>query len=59
MKDGDPLELGGIAREIQGIADELQARREARRSVAFYGVAYDLRRCDGAASYGYSPCLSR
>jgi hypothetical protein len=31
MEDGDPLELGEIAREIQGIADELRARREARR----------------------------
>ena len=30
MEAGDPLELGEIAREIQGIADELAARREAK-----------------------------
>ena len=30
MEAEDPLELGEIAREIQQIADELQARREAR-----------------------------
>jgi hypothetical protein len=30
MEAGDPLELSEIAREIQGIADELQARREAK-----------------------------
>jgi hypothetical protein len=29
---GDPLELDGIAREIQGIADELRARRDAREA---------------------------
>ena len=27
MESGDPLELGAIAQEIQGIADELAARR--------------------------------
>ena len=27
---GDPLDLSDIAREIQGIADELPARREAK-----------------------------
>lgn len=30
MEAADPLELSEIAREIQGIADELQARREAK-----------------------------
>jgi hypothetical protein len=30
MEAADPLELGDIAREIQGIADELAARREAK-----------------------------
>ena len=30
METADPLELGEIAREIQGIADELAARREAK-----------------------------
>ena len=30
MESDDPLELGEIAREIQGIADELAARREAK-----------------------------
>lgn len=30
----DPLELGPIAQEIQGIEDELQARREGRPSAA-------------------------
>jgi hypothetical protein len=30
MEAGDPLELGPVAREIQQIADELRARREAR-----------------------------
>ena len=30
MEADDPLELGDIAREIQGIADELAARREAK-----------------------------
>ena len=29
MESGDPLELGAIAAEIQGIADELAARRVA------------------------------
>ena len=30
MEADDPLELSDIAREIQGIADELAARREAK-----------------------------
>ena len=30
MEAGDPLEMSDIAREIQGIADELAARREAK-----------------------------
>jgi len=30
METGDPLELDDIAQEIQGIADELRARREAK-----------------------------
>jgi hypothetical protein len=30
MEAGDPLELSDVAREIQEIADELQARREAK-----------------------------
>lgn len=30
MESDDPLELSDIAREIQGIADELAARREAK-----------------------------
>jgi hypothetical protein len=30
MEGADPLELGAIAAEIQGIADELAARRDAR-----------------------------
>jgi hypothetical protein len=30
MEAEDPLELSDIAREIQGIADELAARREAK-----------------------------
>ena len=30
MEADDPLELGPIAREIQEIADELSARREAK-----------------------------
>jgi hypothetical protein len=32
MDASDPLELDDIAREIQQIADELRARREARLS---------------------------
>ena len=31
MEAGDPLELDDIAREIQAIADELRARRDAKR----------------------------
>jgi len=31
IEAGDPLELDEISREIQGIADELRARREARK----------------------------
>jgi hypothetical protein len=34
MEADDPLELGGIAREIQAIADELSARRERNTTVA-------------------------
>jgi hypothetical protein len=30
MEADDPLELSEIVREVQAIADELQARREAR-----------------------------
>jgi len=30
IETADPLELGEIAREIQGIADELAARRDAK-----------------------------
>jgi hypothetical protein len=32
IEGSDPLELDGIAREIQGIADELRARRDAREA---------------------------
>jgi hypothetical protein len=34
MDAGDPLELDVIAQDIQGIADELRARRETRAGVA-------------------------
>jgi hypothetical protein len=36
MEAADPLELGDIAREIQGIADELAARREAKACAGFH-----------------------
>ena len=32
MEAGDPLELSAIAREVQQIADELRARRDAREA---------------------------
>ena len=32
IEGGDPLELSAIAAEIQGIADELAARRDAREA---------------------------
>jgi hypothetical protein len=32
IEAGDPLELDAISREVQQIADELRARRDARES---------------------------
>ena len=50
----DPLELSDIAREIQGIADELAARREAKNS---NGTAIDelerLERADRENTSGF------
>ena len=37
IEGGDPLELSAIAAEIQGIADELAARRDAREAPAGEG----------------------